>query len=184
MARDMDSREKGKRSVATIRAPNAAALFNALDPAPLPGRELDPAVAGRISSQFSGGRGRFPRDARIVVHLDDPSDVRRLEDALHAAFDIEHCRSDDHFHTLMIEGRRTLVISVGFVLLCLAIILGIWGSPDEVPLLAGGTASVASWVVLWRPIEIFFYDWWPIRAEGRMWRLLGTAPVEVRHGPM
>ena len=27
---------------------------------------------------------------------------------------------------------------------------------------------IGGWVALWRPLEIFLYDWWPIRAEARL----------------
>ena len=27
---------------------------------------------------------------------------------------------------------------------------------------------IGGWVALWRPMEIFLYDWWPIRGEVRL----------------
>ena len=24
---------------------------------------------------------------------------------------------------------------------------------------------IVGWVAMWRPLEVFLYDWWPIRAE-------------------
>jgi hypothetical protein len=37
---------------------------------------------------------------------------------------------------------------------------------------------IGAWVALWRPIEIFLYDWWPIRAEARLFDRLSQ--MEVR----
>ena len=47
---------------------------------------------------------------------------------------------------------------------------------------------IAGWVALWRPLEIFLYDWWPIRAEARLQdrlaemdvRVIGVAPAAQR----
>ena len=34
---------------------------------------------------------------------------------------------------------------------------------------------------MWRPLEIFLYDWWPIRAEGRLFdRLAAIRPLAYR----
>jgi len=27
---------------------------------------------------------------------------------------------------------------------------------------------IGGWVSMWRPLEIFLYDWWPIREEARL----------------
>jgi hypothetical protein len=37
---------------------------------------------------------------------------------------------------------------------------------------------IGAWVALWRPLEIFLYDWWPIRAEARLFDRLSQ--MEVR----
>jgi hypothetical protein len=38
---------------------------------------------------------------------------------------------------------------------------------------------IVGWVAMWRPLEIFLYDWWPIRAEARLFERLATMPVRV-----
>jgi len=42
---------------------------------------------------------------------------------------------------------------------------------------------IGCWVAMWRPIEIFLYDWWPIRAERRLFERLSAAPIEIRFKP-
>ena len=32
---------------------------------------------------------------------------------------------------------------------------------------------------MWRPIEIFLYEWWPIRAEARLFDRLSAMTVRV-----
>jgi hypothetical protein len=82
---------------------------------------------------------------------------------------------DDHFwrraratwarlRRLFREGRIALVIGLGFLLVAIVI--------QESLILMG-------WVALWRPIGIFLYDWWPIRAEARLLDRLGEMHVQV-----
>lgn len=42
---------------------------------------------------------------------------------------------------------------------------------------------IGSWVAMWRPIEIFLYDWWPVRAEARLFDRLAGMPVRIRYAP-
>jgi hypothetical protein len=32
---------------------------------------------------------------------------------------------------------------------------------------------------MWRPLEIFLYDWWPIRAERRLYDRLSAMPIRI-----
>lgn len=34
---------------------------------------------------------------------------------------------------------------------------------------------------MWRPLEVFLYDWWPIRAEGRLLHRVSTMPVRIEY---
>jgi len=38
---------------------------------------------------------------------------------------------------------------------------------------------IGGWVAMWRPLEIFLYDWWPIRAERRLYDRLRVMPTRV-----
>ena len=42
---------------------------------------------------------------------------------------------------------------------------------------------IGAWVALWRPIEIFLYDWWPIRAEARLFDRLSQMEVRTISAP-
>ncbi len=43
---------------------------------------------------------------------------------------------------------------------------------------------IGGWVALWRPLEIFLYDWWPIRAEARLLDRLSEMDVRVLDAPV
>jgi hypothetical protein len=41
--------------------------------------------------------------------------------------------------------------------------------------------TIGGWVSMWRPLEIFLYDWWPIRDEARLYDPLAAMPVPIRY---
>jgi hypothetical protein len=38
---------------------------------------------------------------------------------------------------------------------------------------------IGGWVAMWRPMEIFLYDWWPIAARIRLLDRLATMQVHL-----
>ena len=43
-----------------------------------------------------------------------------------------------------------------------------------------GIMVLVGWVANWRPIEIYLYDWWPIRRRAQLYRRIAAAPVIVK----
>jgi hypothetical protein len=39
---------------------------------------------------------------------------------------------------------------------------------------------ILGWVANWRPLEIFLYDWWPIRRKRNLLAKLAATSVELR----
>ena len=39
--------------------------------------------------------------------------------------------------------------------------------------------TIAGWVAMWRPMQIYLYDWWPLRRRGQLYGKLSRIPVEV-----
>ena len=78
-------------------------------------------------------------------------------------------------------GRISLVIGVLFV--AGALLIGEWlatfVSRGSFGWLIKESFVIGGWVALWRPMEIFLYDWWPIRAEARLFDRLAVADVRL-----
>jgi hypothetical protein len=41
--------------------------------------------------------------------------------------------------------------------------------------------AIGAWVAMWRPLEIFLYDWWPIRSERKLYDRLSAMPVRLTY---
>jgi hypothetical protein len=39
---------------------------------------------------------------------------------------------------------------------------------------------IGGWVAMWRPLETFLYDWWPVRDEARLFDRLSAMPVTFK----
>ena len=80
-------------------------------------------------------------------------------------------------------GRTSLVI--GLVALASAIALGDFLAAlmkgSRIAEIVRESLTIGGWVSMWRPLEIFLYDWWPIRSEARLSDRLAAMPVRIRY---
>lgn len=147
-------------------------LFNSIDPSPFHIRDLDPQADDYIVACAR----ELPRELALalVIHLDRPlaqdQELAQIEGAIRSHFSASASANRARLRELFRRGRISLLIGVSF--LSLSIALGEFsqdwlpkGSPGEIvreSLLIGG------WVAMWRPMEIFLYDWWPLAARIRL----------------
>ena len=72
---------------------------------------------------------------------------------------------------------------IGIVFLALAIFvsdyLGGMIANKNYAWLLQESVVIGGWVALWHPLNIFLYEWWPLRAERRLFERLGEMQVQV-----
>lgn len=158
-------------------------MFNAMDPAPFRDRDLDPAAEAFI---VESGR-ELPAGAplALVVHLDRqagaPGDVGVLRGAVHEFFRDRAVSTRRRLRQLFRVGRISLLISLVFLAATVAagdFVAGLVARERLGEILKEGLL-IGGWVAMWRPLEIFLYEWWPIRAEARLYDRLGAMDVRV-----
>ena len=156
-------------------------LFNSMDPTPFHRRALDRDVEAYLESWAMG----FSPDShfRIIVHIEqppaeDPSPM--VADAVHNYFSYKATLTRRSLRQLLLEGRASLLIGLSFLSLCLL-------SADLLYGLAEGTLVrvlreglvIGGWVAMWRPMQIFLYEWWPLVRRTSIYRNLGHAAVHI-----
>lgn len=106
-----------------------------------------------------------------------------LRDAIHEFF--RH-RAETHrqrLRELFRLGRSSLLI--GLVALAGAIALGDFLATlmkgSRIGEIVRESLTIGGWVSMWRPLEVFLYDWWPIRNEARLSDRLAAMPVRIRY---
>lgn len=173
--------EHGHAHIIRLKLHDINQLFNSMDPSPFIEKELDDDAEEFIV----GWAHEFPVDARLRLRLyleqwpsEDPKEL--LREAIHNHFSHRAELADLEFRRLMKQGRTSLIIGVGFLAACLVISktllhgeAGTWAGVLRESL------TIAGWVAMWRPMQIYLYDWWPVRRRGRIYAKLSRMPVEV-----
>jgi hypothetical protein len=158
-------------------------LYNAMDPAPFRERDLDPNAEDYI---MDWGRECPPGEPLgLVVRLsrETPTaeSIDMLTDAVHAHFRQRAKSTRRRLRHLFRVGRISLVIGLAFLALVIAVgeYLSLRIDRESYGYLIKESLVIAGWVALWRPLEIFLYDWWPIRAEARLHDRLSEMDVRL-----
>ncbi len=166
-------------AVIELRLHELAQLFNSLDPSPFLERDLDADAEEFIESWAA----EIPmhRELELVIHLPAPPAAdARVEESVQGYFQHRAEHKQREFGQLLRRGRLSLLVGGVFLMACLA-------AGGLIPrLLNAGVASVIKesltiigWVAMWRPLEIYLYDWWPLRAERRNLQRLARMQVKV-----
>jgi len=169
-----------------VRAHTIGQLFNSLDPSPFREKDLDAGV-----EEFVVGWVReLPKAAAftIVVHLPPEEaaapEAARIGEAFAHYFRYRAEIAEQDLRELFRVGRRFLGIGVVVLAVCLV------ASQTVAKLMPNAVAArvveesliIVGWVANWRPIEIYLYDWLPIRRRIRLFQRIAVAKVEVKAG--
>ena len=158
-------------------------LFNAIDPAPFRERDLDPKAETFIVEWAHELDHKRP--IALVAHLDrqpaSPEAAAILREAVHEHFKRQANSTRRKLKRLFSTGRTSLLIGLVALAISLVAVDLLAGMMDQSRF--GGlfreSLVIGGWVAMWRPLEIFLYDWWPIRAEARLYDYLSTMPVRI-----
>jgi hypothetical protein len=81
---------------------------------------------------------------------------------------------------MLAQGRVSLVIGLVFLSACLVlgkVVLG--NQPGAWALVAREGLTIVGWVAMWRPMQTYLYDWWPLLRRERIYQKLSHMPVEI-----
>ena len=164
-----------------VRLRELSQLFNSMDPSPFNERDLDADAEEFI---VSWARELTPHgDIKLVVHLatsPPPERAAEVEQAVRHFFAERAAMKRLEFRLLMRRGRLSLIIGLMFLALCMVV-------GQLVATLDYGTAAsvvregltIGGWVAMWRPLQTFLYDWWPVRDECRILTRLARMKVSL-----
>jgi len=173
--------DRGHPHTISLKLRDTSQLFNSMDPSPFIEKDLDDDAEEFIVSwaqEFS------PNAAiKLRIHLDqwpaeDPQEMIRT--AVHNHFAHRAQITELEFKRLLKQGRTSLLIGLLFLAACLFLSkmllgheAGTWAAVLRESL------TIAGWVAMWRPMQIYLYDWWPLLQLRRVFTKLSHMPVEV-----
>ena len=153
-----------------------------MDPSPFHERDLDD-----DAEEFIVGWAReFPRrdPVSLVVHVNQlppHADAQHLlETAVHNYFAYRAKLNWLQFRHLLKQGRTSLIIGLAFLSACVLTSQLLRQQTGTLPIVLREGLIIAGWVAMWRPMEIFLYEWWPLLRTGRLYEKLSRMGVEVR----
>jgi len=173
------------RGAATIeiRLSRPQQLFNSLDPSPFHDRDLDQDAEDYIVDSAD----EYPLKTPLIVIIHVPADqlqdgsIPDLAQAIHNYFAYRMNEMRRRLKFFFRDGRIALVVALAFLLGCillrqfaLAVGQGVWAQIVDEGL------YIVGWVAMWRPLEIFLYDWRPIWHRVRLFAKLAKVPIVVR----
>lgn len=165
-----------------LRVSDLMQLFNSLDPTPFLNKDLDRAAESFIESWALG----FPPNSRlqITIHLKhlpvDGNATVLMTESIHNHFKYKADLVRSELTQLLKRGRTSLFIGLAFVTACLITADTIAQSnTGNVATIARESLTIIGWVAMWRPVEIFLYDWWPLVRRIRVYKNLRYARVRV-----
>ncbi|GHE58815.1 hypothetical protein GCM10019059_17900 [Camelimonas fluminis] len=174
----------GDNGAIELRLADSAQLFNTLDPFPFRERDLAPEAEQYILDWAE----TLPKDQpiSIIVHLQSANLDRHrdsdLQQAINGWFRAREAGEARDMKTLFRDGR--IALCVGFVMLGLFMLLS-WtvaqNYDNPFARVISESLVIIGWVVLWRPAEMFLYDWTPILRRKRLFHRLAEARVTIHH---
>lgn len=166
-----------------VRLRDLAQLFNSLDPSPFLDRDLDAEAEKFIVSWAHELPSRG--ELELVIHLASPprEPAAGVQQAVQRYFETRAGIKQRELRQLLRRGRGSLLIGLGFLTLCyvLSPVARAW-LPDQESEFVELGLQIVGWVAMWRPLEIFLYDWWPIRNDRQLLQRLARMPVRLNVG--
>ena len=165
-----------------IRLRELRQLFNTLDPAPFHEKDLDPAAEEYIVGAV---REIGAHPSRLVLHL-PPATTG--EDACGAVMAIRNyfayrCRhTREQLRLLFVRGLISLLIGLAFLVACLSVRELLGSSAQPFMTIPSEGLLILGWVAMWKPVEIFLYDWWPEVDKERLFERIAHMEIETEAG--
>lgn len=173
--------------VIEVRVAELRQLFNAIDPSPFRERDLDPHAEEFILEWARD----LPRDAPLAlrVHLQRSAgpvdEAALLGQAVHQYFKARAAGARRSLRELFRRGRVSLLIGLAFLggSIVFSDLIRNVSESGFVALMREGLV-IGGWVAMWRPLEVFLYDWWPILGDVRLLDRLSQMPVRIEYEEM
>ena len=153
-----------------------------MDPSPFQERDLDDDAEEFIVSWAQ----EFPRrdPVSLVIHVNQipvqPDAQHLVETAVHHYFAYRAKLKRLELRHLLNQGRTSLIIGLAFLAACMLTSQLLRRQPGTLSIVLREGLIIAGWVAMWRPMEIFLYEWWPLLRKGRLYQKLSRLRVELR----
>jgi hypothetical protein len=176
-------RREGSHTLLEVTLDEVRQLFHSLDPAPFRQKDLDSAAEEYIVEAVReiGQRGPLKLVFYLPTDAVSSEDARTLPAAVRNYFTYRSRQRGLTLRQTLRRGLGSLLVGVLFLALCLSlrqlVATSGWGTGTAI---LGEGLLIVGWIALWRPVEIFLYEWWPILEDQRRFAWIARQAIEVR----
>jgi hypothetical protein len=175
-------------SVVELHLRELTQLFDSLDPSPFHEKDLDGNAEEYIVDSIKEQPGR--EQNALVLFVDQtvglPDEGHIVGNAIRVHFARRAQVSRRKLRNLH-RGLISLVIGLVFLaaVFMIAQTLGRLVGESAWATLSREGLLILGWVAMWKPLEIFLYDWWPLLGEQRLHERLSRIKVRIVYkGPV
>jgi hypothetical protein len=158
-------------------------LFNSMDPAPFHERDLDPNAADYIRewAEELPGKGPLALAIKLGTPLGAEDNAAVVERSVRDHFQRRAAQTRRHLRDMLRMGRYSLLAALLFLgpIIVIAESAAHLVQTERYAALIENSLVIGAWVALWRPLEIFLYDWWPVLAEAKQFDRLALMDVST-----
>ncbi len=178
-------RKEGSLFCVDLKIRTARQLFDARDPAPFRERDLDDDAVDYLLLSFEEIPPADP--VCIVLRVEEAPEAMagaldeetiRYAIRAHFAYEVERVRSQ--LRRVLRQGNLFIAIGLGTLVACLVLARAAERIPSDLwkPIVREGLV-ITGWVAMWKPLEVFLYEWWPFRHRIRLLQRIADAEVRV-----
>lgn len=156
-------------------------LFDRRDPSPFREKDLDEDLVKYLILSWE----ELPDDEefQLVINMPkestSPFSEEDLELAIHNFFLFESESNDNDLEFLFKQGRIALAMATVFLAMCTFLSSWIPAHQNLIFDTLKEGLHIIGWVALWRPLNIFLYDWLPFIERRKMFKKLSTIDIKI-----
>ncbi len=159
-------------------------LFNTLDPSPFHEKDFDADAEEFIFEAVE--EISLSKPVRLIIYMPpesiSPGKQLIVREALQHYFTYRAEITRRQLRRTFWLGRVSLLIGGVFLFVCQGLqhlVAGVFPESFWASFLREGL-MISGWVAMWRPIQLFLYDWWPLRHRMMTYLKIGNMDVEIR----
>lgn len=175
-------KSKDKKVILELQLANGQQLFDARDPSPLRGRDLNEHVVKYIIESFQ----EIPKDkdVSLTIYFSEGLGIRftegQIKRAIQTFFEDEMKTQSLHLKQVLTHGFKSLIIGLSFLFFCVFTYYYFKNLPETLfNNFFKETTHVLGWVSMWHPINIFLYEWWPIIEKKNLLKRISVTEVNI-----
>lgn len=175
-------RPDSKQAEIQLQLREVQQLFNSLDPTPFPDRDLDADAEEFIVGWAMDHPSHLP--ILLNIKLTQPPtrelDTKEIAESVRHYFDYRSRVLGRQLSQLLLNGRISLAVGLACLILSVsgAHLISQLGENPWIIILRESLV-IGGWVAMWRPLQIFLYDWWPIQRHRTLCQRLSQAEVKI-----